>query len=53
MNGAVYIRKVEYVNSSINLLDKEEYGYIMLRKNSVDIDSIEDFEYAEYILENT
>ncbi len=53
LNGAVYIRKVEYVNSSINLLDKEEYGYIMLRKNSVDIDSIEDFEYAEYILENT
>lgn len=50
LNGAVYIRKVEYVNNSINLLDKEEYGYIMLRKSSVDIDSIEDFEYAEYIL---
>lgn len=50
LNGAIYIRKIGYANNTVYLLDKEEYGYIMLRNCSIDIDSIEDFEYAEYIL---
>jgi len=52
LNGAVYIRKIEYINNSIRLLDNEEFAYIMPRRNSIDIDSMEDFEYAEYILKN-
>ena len=50
LNGAVYVRKIEYSDEKIFLLDKREYAYVMDRRHSVDIDSIEDFEYAEYIM---
>ena len=34
----------------INILDGKEYAYIMDRNKSVDIDTIEDFEYSEFLI---
>lgn len=52
LNGAIYIRRIEYKNDTVYLLNSREYAYIMDRINSVDIDSIEDFMYAEYLLKH-
>lgn len=49
-NGAIYIRKIEYQDSEIKILDKQEFAYVMKRNRSIDIDTQEDFEYAEYIM---
>jgi len=50
INGALYIRKIEYASDEIKIIDSKEYAYIMDRKRSVDIDVIEDFEYAEFLM---
>lgn len=51
LNGAIYIRKVFYQKDKIEIVDFNEYAYIMPKKNSVDIDTIDDFEYAEFLME--
>lgn len=50
INGAIYIRKVVYEDANIELLDKRELAFIMDRKRSIDIDSIDDFELAEFYM---
>ncbi len=50
LNGAIYIRKIKYIKDKIIICDKDEYAYEMARKNSVDIDTIEDLNYAEYLM---
>lgn len=50
VNGALYIRKVDYKDNEISIKDSSEYAIIMDRNKSVDIDTIEDFEYAEWLL---
>lgn len=50
INGALYIRKIEYSDNKINIIDEKEFAYIMDRKLSVDIDVQEDFEYAEFLM---
>ena len=50
-NGAIYIRKIQYVNNSVRLLEDNEYAFIMNQKKSVDIDSELDFMIAE-VLQN-
>lgn len=50
INGALYIRKIKYLEKQIELLDELEYAYIMPRKHSIDIDTAEDFELAEFYL---
>lgn len=51
LNGAIYIRKIEYTDKGILLLDNDEVAYIMEKNKSVDIDSVEDFEYAEFLIQ--
>lgn len=51
INGAMYIADVQQYLEDTNLYVKNCYAYIMGKKNSVDIDTIDDFEYAEYLLE--
>jgi CMP-N,N'-diacetyllegionaminic acid synthase len=51
-NGAVYVFKSELLLSEKYTSDKT-FCYLMPRSRSVDIDTIDDFEYAEYILRNT
>lgn len=50
INGAIYIRKINYYGNVIELLDNSETAYIMDKKYSVDIDTIEDFEYASFLM---
>lgn len=50
INGALYIRKVEYNEDTIILLDRKEYAYIMDKNRSIDIDSLNDFRYAEFLI---
>jgi len=52
INGALYIRRIQYSKKNISILNEREYAYIMDRKRSVDIDTMEDFEYAEFLLIN-
>lgn len=52
INGALYIRRIEYEDDDIKILHSDEYAYIMERRRSIDIDTIEDFEIAEYMLKN-
>lgn len=53
INGALYIRKIQYLNEKILLKSEKEYAYIMDRSHSVDIDTEDDFNYAEYMLMRT
>ena len=48
-NGAIYIRKIEYIDNIIKVLDSKEYAFIMDRLSSVDIDTVEDFNYAKIL----
>jgi CMP-N,N'-diacetyllegionaminic acid synthase len=50
LNGALFIRKIKYSDSGIQILDQNEFAYIMDKRRSVDIDTIEDFEYAEFLM---
>ncbi len=52
INGALYIRRILYTSSEIAILSDKEFAYIMEKRKSVDIDTIEDFDYAEYIIKN-
>lgn len=48
-NGAIYIFKRKIIEQELYFTDKS-FAYIMNRQDSVDIDSLEDFEYAEFLL---
>lgn len=48
-NGAVFVFNINLIKSK-KYYSKKSFAYIMPRIRSVDIDTIEDFEYAEYIL---
>lgn len=50
INGALYIRRISYGIDSIELLEGSEYAFIMNRNRSVDIDTVEDFELAEWYM---
>ncbi|MBO5261314.1 MAG: acylneuraminate cytidylyltransferase family protein [Coprococcus sp.] len=50
INGAIYIRKIEYVDDNILIKDCNEFAFVMDRKKSVDIDTVEDFEVAQFFL---
>ncbi|MBR2044935.1 MAG: acylneuraminate cytidylyltransferase family protein [Agathobacter sp.] len=51
LNGAIYIRKISCSENCIDLLDENEYAYIMEREKSVDIDTDFDFKIAECLLQ--
>lgn len=48
-NGAIYIFKYDMILQH-KYYSKNSYAYIMPRNRSVDIDTIDDFEYAEFLL---
>jgi N-acylneuraminate cytidylyltransferase/CMP-N,N'-diacetyllegionaminic acid synthase len=47
-NGAIYIFKRKIIEQELYYTDNS-FAYIMNRKDSVDIDTIDDFEYAEFL----
>ena len=50
INGALYIRKIEYTDTEVIIKDKEEYAIVMGREKSIDIDTLLDFKLAEFLL---
>ena len=51
VNGAIYINKINKNLNKNTILANNNLAYIMDKKTSVDIDTIEDIEIAEYYLE--
>ena len=49
-NGAIYIVKTEEIYKDYNFYKEGSFAYIMPAKKSVDIDTAEDFEYAEFLI---
>ena len=52
INGAIYIAKIKEFLVNDDLYTENCYAYVMKRKASVDIDCLDDFKYAEWLLEN-
>jgi len=50
INGALYICKCEYDGGEPIIIHDNEFAYIMNRDKSVDIDTIEDFKLAEFLM---
>lgn len=50
VNGALYIRKIKYIGSDIIICNDNEYAYVMDRRFSIDIDTQEDFDLAEFYM---
>lgn len=48
-NGAVYVFKTSLIRQKKYFSDKS-YAFVMPRNRSIDIDFVEDFEYAEFLL---
>lgn len=48
-NGAIFIFKYSLIKNKQYYSDKS-YGYLMSRESSIDIDTIQDFDYAEYLM---
>lgn len=51
LNGAVYIAKKGDLYKARSFETERTLAYVMDRRSSVDIDTLEDFEYAEFLLE--
>lgn len=51
-NGAVYVFKVSLLKMQM-YTSEQTYAYVMPRTRSVDIDTIDDFNYAEYLMGNS
>ena len=50
LNGAIYIRKINYSSKGIQLIDANKFAFIMPREHSIDIDTELDFIIAEAIM---
>jgi CMP-N,N'-diacetyllegionaminic acid synthase len=50
LNGAIYIRRIRYFDSGIEILAKNEYAYVMNKYRSIDIDEEIDFQYVEFLM---
>lgn len=49
-NGSIYVLKTSVLENIGSLYADECYAYIMSRKASVDIDNIDDFKYADFLM---
>ena len=48
-NGAIYVFNYELIKHNLYYSDNS-YAYIMPRSRSVDVDTLEDFQYAEFLM---
>ncbi|SDB56074.1 N-acylneuraminate cytidylyltransferase [Pseudobutyrivibrio sp. YE44] len=49
-NGAIYILDYKLLKEKRTYYSDNTYGYVMGRLESIDIDNIDDFEYAEFLM---
>jgi CMP-N,N'-diacetyllegionaminic acid synthase len=50
LNGALYLVKVDWFLKHKSFINEETKGYLMSPEKSVDIDNIEDWNWAEYLI---
>ncbi|MFD1802491.1 cytidylyltransferase domain-containing protein [Mixta tenebrionis] len=50
VNGAIYIFSMEYIGRINEVYCEDSIAFISKRGSDVDIDTIEDFKYAEYVI---
>lgn len=50
LNGAIYISKVDVLRQIQSFYGEKSYAYIMERNESIDIDTKQDFEFAEFLI---
>lgn len=50
LNGAIYIIKKEFAHDFSFFYKENSFAYVMNRNESIDIDEVSDFEYANYLL---
>lgn len=50
LNGAVYVSTIESIKRNKSFLLDNTIPYVMPRKRSIDIDTIDDFDYCEFLL---
>lgn len=50
-NGAMYVSKTNSLLKEKKFLGKDIFGYVQSKFESIDIDTIEDFKHAEYVIE--
>lgn len=50
LNGAIYMFDVSVLDDIQNLYGEKSFAYVMPRNRSVDIDTMFDFEFAEFLL---
>lgn len=50
LNGAIYISKVTALKEIRSFYGENSYAYIMKQRESIDIDTELDFEYADFLL---
>ena len=50
LNGAVYIRKIRYLEDDVEVIHSNEYALVMDTVRSVDIDTDLDFQIAEVLI---
>ena len=53
LNGAIYLLKTDFLTKAENIYTEKTYALIMDRERSVDIDTILDFKFAEFLINNT
>jgi len=53
LNGAIYVGRVEEIIEKKSFLTEETKSFIMSNENSLDIDTILDFEICEYLIEKS
>lgn len=52
INGAIYIASINYLYANNGFLGNKTKAFVMPQKRSVDIDNIDDFNYAEFLMVN-
>lgn len=50
-NGAIYIESVDLILNNGDLYGDNSYAYVMEQERSIDIDTMTDFEYVEFLLQ--
>jgi len=50
LNGAIYVARVEDIKERKTFLTEETISFIMSNENSLDIDTVLDFEISEYLI---
>ena len=51
LNGSIYLAKTDWLTKHKTFIDKDTIGFVMPKKRSVDIDTIEDWNFVEKTVE--